>query len=68
MKSRICPYRRHCKNECLDCDFSITFEKQNNKIKNLKKKLKTSQIVIENLRGLVEDLENRIEVLLNPNF
>ena len=68
MKSKICPYRSYCKNECLDCDFSITFEKQNKKIKNLKKKLETSQIVIENLRGLVKDLESRIEVLLNPNF
>ncbi len=37
MKSRICPYRRHCQNECSDCDFSVTFEKQNKKIKNLKR-------------------------------
>ena len=61
MKSRICPYRKHCKNECSDCDFSITFEKQNKKIKSLKKKLETSQIVIENLKGLVESLESRFD-------
>lgn len=68
MKSRICPYRGHCQNECSDCDFSITFEKQNKKIKNLKKKLETQQTINEYLRCKVEDLESRIEVLLNPDF
>ena len=45
MKSKICPYRKYCQNECLDCDFSITFEKQNKKIKNSKKKLATSDLI-----------------------
>lgn len=68
MKSRICPYRRHCQNECSDCDFSITYEKQRKKIKNLENKLKTSQNIIKNLRVHIEELEYRIEVLKNPNF
>lgn len=63
MKSRICPYRRHCRDTgtCETCDFGKAFENLSAKIKRLKAKN-------EALREENENLKNRIETLTNPNF
>lgn len=63
MKSKICPYRKHCHDVgiCEDCDYGKTFEKLNKKIKKLETKNGA-------LRAENKELKNRIEVLMNPNF
>lgn len=63
MKSRICPYRKHCNSsgECETCDFGKAFENLSRKIKRLKEKNEALQT--EN-----EELKTKIEILRNPNF
>ena len=63
MKSRVCPYRQHCRDsgDCETCDFGKAFEKQLKKIKSLKEKNRV-------LRSENEELEKKIEILKNPNF
>lgn len=63
MKSRICPYRRHCQSAgtCETCDFGKAFENLSNKIKRLKDK--NRRLEEEN-----EKLKERIDTLLYPNF
>ena len=40
MKSKICPYRRHCHGagDCQECDFGRDFEKLSEKTRRLKDK------------------------------
>ena len=63
MKSRTCPYRRHCLDRgiCETCDFGKAFTNLYSKIKRLKAKN-------EALRAENEKLKDRIEVLTNPDF
>ena len=63
MKSRICPYRRHCHDSgsCETCDFGKAFISLTDKLKRLKEKNKALEI--EN-----EELREKIEILRNPNF
>lgn len=63
MKSRNCPYRRHCRDSgtCETCDFGKAFAKLSDKNKRLTAKNKALQE--EN-----EKLKERIETLENPNF
>lgn len=63
MKSRICPYRRHCRDSgtCETCDFGKAFANLSDKIKKLKAKN-------EALQAENQELKNKIEVLTNPNY
>jgi predicted RNase H-like nuclease (RuvC/YqgF family) len=63
MKSRTCPYKKHCHSsgDCENCDFGKAFENLSKKIKRLKDKNKALQA--EN-----EELKTKIEVLENPDF
>lgn len=63
MKSKICPYRKHCYDvgTCETCDFERVFGSLTDKNKKLKAKNKALQE--EN-----EKLKDRIETLPNPNF
>lgn len=63
MKSRICPYRRHCHDSgtCETCDFGKAFINLSDKIKNLKTENKA-------LKEENDRLKERIEILTNPNF
>ena len=63
MKSRNCPYRRHCRDSgtCETCDFGKAFANLSDKIKKLKAKNEALQV--EN-----QKLKDRIEVLTHPNF
>lgn len=57
MKSRICPYRRHCHDagECETCDFHKAFENLNKKIKNLKAKNEKQTEENEKLKKQLDD-------------
>ena len=63
MKSKLCPYRKHChySGSCETCDFGKAFENLSKKINMLKEKNKALQA--EN-----EALKNKIDILENPNF
>lgn len=63
MKSRICPYRRHCRDSgsCETCDFGKAFKSLSDKNKSLK--VKNELLEEEN-----QKLKDRIEILTNPNF
>ena len=63
MKSKLCPYRRHCHDvsNCETCDFGKEFENLSQKIKRLKEKN-------EALKAENEELNAKIEILKNPNF
>lgn len=63
MKSKICPYRRHCRDSgtCETCDFGKAFANFSEKIKRLKAKNEVLQE--EN-----QQLKDRLETLTNPNF
>lgn len=63
MKSRICPYRRNCRDSgtCETCDFGKAFESLSAKNKKLTEKNKVLQ---EENEKLIE----RIYTLMNPNF
>ncbi len=63
MKSKICPYSRHCHDSgnCETCDFEKAFINLSNKINRLRTKNKSLQE--ENQR-----LKDRLEILTNPNF
>lgn len=63
MKSRICPYRRHCRDSgiCETCDFGKAFAKLSDKNKKLSIKNKALQEEIQNLK-------DKLEILTNPNF
>ncbi len=63
MKSKICPYRKHCLDigTCETCDFGKAMESLKNKIKRLKEK--NEALLIEN-----EELKEKIEILKNPNL
>lgn len=62
MKSRTCPYRRHCHNagDCETCDFGKAFEKLSGKIRRLKEK--NRRLTEENalLRGRIDALDDPI--------
>lgn len=63
MKSKVCPYRRVCRDSgnCETCDFGKAFINLSNKIK----RLKTEN---ESLQKENEKLKDRLEILTNPNF
>ena len=63
MKSKLCPYRRHCHDvsNCETRDFGNEFENLSKKIKRLKEKN-------EALKAENEELKAKIEILKNPNF
>lgn len=63
MKSRICPYRRHCHSSgaCETCDFGKAFINLSEKNKKLKEQNKA--LAEEN-----ERLKEKIDILLDPNF
>ena len=63
MKSRICPYRKICRDggACETCDFGKAFIKLSNKIKKLKSE--NEMLQVEN-----QELKDRLEILTNPNF
>ena len=63
MKSRICPYRKVCRDSgtCETCDFEKAFINLSNKIKRLKSKN-------ELLQAENQELKDRLEALTNPNF
>lgn len=70
MKSKICPYRRHCHDvfNCETCDFGKAFEKLSEKIKRLKKKNEALRAENEALLAVNVELNSKIEILKNPNF
>lgn len=63
MKSRICPYRRHCHSSgtCETCDFGKTFISLCEKNKKLKERNKA--LAEENA-----ELKRKLDILTNPNF
>lgn len=56
MKSRVCPYRRHCRDSgtCETCDFGKAFESLFNKIKRLKSKNKSLEEENQKLKDKLE--------------
>ena len=63
MKSKLCPYKKHCHSsgDCENCDFGKEFNRLDKKITRLKKDNGV-------LRAENKELKHRIEVITNPDF
>lgn len=63
MTNKHCPYKKHCfdKGSCETCDYGIALDKAHKKVKRLKDK--NDALEKEN-----EELKQRIETILHPNF